>query len=79
MEYLRFDAIDGQNLTAKDLSSIHFLFGFEDPYFKRPMKMGEIGCFLSHFKLWNDIIQQGYQRAIILEDDVRFAANGTMM
>uniref|UniRef100_A0A914HCF8 Glycosyltransferase 25 family member n=1 Tax=Globodera rostochiensis TaxID=31243 RepID=A0A914HCF8_GLORO len=79
LDFNRFEAVDGQNLTGHELSTIRFLPGFEDPYFKRPMKKGEIGCFLSHFKVWEDIVQNGHQRAIVLEDDVRFSPNGTLI
>lgn len=31
------------------------LDGYLDPYHKRPMKMGEIGCFLSHYFIWKEV------------------------
>ncbi|KAL1456412.1 hypothetical protein WDU94_001143 [Cyamophila willieti] len=46
--------------------------GYADPYHKRPMKKGEIGCFLSHYKIWNDVIDKNYDIVMVLEDDVRF-------
>ena len=35
----------------------------------RPMSKGEIGCYASHFSIWQDIIARGVRQAIILEDD----------
>ncbi|HWW55684.1 MAG TPA: glycosyltransferase family 25 protein [Sphingopyxis sp.] len=35
----------------------------------RPMSKGEIGCYASHFSIWQDMIARGVAQAIILEDD----------
>lgn len=29
---------------------------YSDPYHKRPMTMGEIGCFLSHYIVWQKVV-----------------------
>jgi len=78
IDYRVFEAVDGPSLTPEQLSYIQFLPGYEDPYYKRPMKKGEIGCFLSHYGIWNHVVQKGYERVIIFEDDVRFAENSTV-
>ena len=36
------------------------------------MTMGEIGCFLSHHRIWTDMLTRGYRQVMILEDDVHF-------
>lgn len=36
--------------------------------------LGAIGCFLSHLSAWQAVVEQGYERALILEDDVHFDA-----
>lgn len=79
MDFKRVEAVDGYNLTEQHLSSINFLPDYRDPYHNRPMKLGEIGCFLSHYKVWEYIVNNGHQRAIVLEDDVRFTQNGTLI
>ncbi|KAF5402016.1 Collagen beta-1 O-galactosyltransferase [Paragonimus heterotremus] len=68
-------AVDGKNLNVDLIANmgIKQLKGYADPYHKRSLKFGEIGCFLSHFYLWQEMIEHGYQRILILEDDVRFA------
>lgn len=38
------------------------------------MKLGEIGCFLSHYHVWKEIVERGYQSTLVLEDDIRFEA-----
>lgn len=67
-------AVDGKNLTPAYLDSIPIkqLPGFADPYSGRAMTMGEIGCFLSHYYIWEEMIQKGYQRVLLFEDDIRF-------
>lgn len=52
--------------------NIQFMPGYEDPYHHRPMTMGEIGCFLSHFYIWQNIVEKKLDEVLILEDDIRF-------
>jgi collagen beta-1,O-galactosyltransferase len=67
-------ASDGKELTTETLDKmgISFLPEYLDPYHKRPTTMGEVGCFLSHYYIWKDMIDRNFSRVIILEDDVRF-------
>lgn len=51
---------------------IKMLPGYKDPYGKRPLTMGEIGCFLSHYLIWEEMINNGLDKVLVLEDDVRF-------
>jgi len=45
---------------------------FKEPYHGRPITYGEIGCFMSHWNVWNDVIKKKYSKVIVFEDDVRF-------
>lgn len=67
-------AVDGQllNDTYIDKMGIKMLPEYADPYHKRPLTRGEIGCFLSHYFLWEDIIAKQHRTALVLEDDLRF-------
>ncbi|XP_016963573.1 glycosyltransferase 25 family member [Drosophila biarmipes] len=69
-----FEAVDGKELTAERLQEmgIRFLPGYEDPYHHRAMTMGEIGCFLSHYRIWVKMVRKGLKEVLILEDDIRF-------
>ncbi|KAK0092406.1 hypothetical protein PV326_001516 [Microctonus aethiopoides] len=60
------------NESILDKWGVKMMPDYADPYHKRPMKMGEIGCFLSHFLIWNKMIDNGYDKIMVLEDDVRF-------
>ncbi|CAH8874653.1 unnamed protein product [Trichobilharzia szidati] len=74
MSVKRYEAVDGKNLSLEKLDELHIkqLPGYTDPYHKRSLKYGEIGCFLSHYNIWNEMVSRGYQRVLILEDDLRF-------
>lgn len=67
-------AIDGQTLTDEYLEEIgvRFLPGYADPYHNRPMTKGEIGCFLSHFSIWEKMRMEKLNEILVLEDDIRF-------
>ncbi len=49
----------------------------KDPYSGRPLNMGEIGCFMSHYHIWQEMVEKNVTRALILEDDARFALHFT--
>ena len=46
-------------------------------YWKNIINCGEIGCFLSHYKIWNQMYKENIEAAIILEDDTYFVDNFT--
>lgn len=68
------DAVDGKQLNDSIIKEIgiKMLPEYADPYHKRPMTMGEVGCFLSHYKIWEEIVKKQHRIAIIFEDDIRF-------
>ncbi|KAI1729339.1 glycosyltransferase family 25 (LPS biosynthesis protein) domain-containing protein [Ditylenchus destructor] len=79
IDFTIFEAVDGQLLSEDEIKKLKFLPGYEDPYYKRPMKRGEIGCFLSHYQIWKEIVDNGLERVIVFEDDVRFTENATIV
>ncbi|XP_072219912.1 procollagen galactosyltransferase 2-like [Leuresthes tenuis] len=68
------EAVDGKALKSSQLRAlgIDMLPGYKDPYSDRVLTRGEIGCFLSHFNIWKQVVQQELQQVLALEDDVRF-------
>lgn len=68
------DAIDGStlSLTALKMMQMEIMPEYVDPYHNRPMNMGEVGCFLSHYIAWNKVVENNFTNIIVLEDDVRF-------
>lgn len=74
IEAKTMDAVDGKQLNSTYLRKldIEMMEGYADPYHDRPLTMGEIGCFLSHYFIWEDVVKNGYKQAIVFEDDVRY-------
>ncbi|KAG5670382.1 hypothetical protein PVAND_000652 [Polypedilum vanderplanki] len=74
IDYTYFEAIDGKKITSETLveRGIKFMPEYEDPYHKRPMKMGEVGCFLSHYTIWQRMIDNNLNEVLVLEDDIKF-------
>lgn len=68
------EAVDGKELTETSIKEmgVQFLEGYADPYHNRPMTMGEIGCFLSHHRIWEEMVKRDQKEVLILEDDLRF-------
>ncbi|XP_063686182.1 procollagen galactosyltransferase 2-like [Bolinopsis microptera] len=72
-----FNAVDGKKLDDEKLKEMKVkqLDGYQDPYLMRPLKLGEIGCFLSHYYIWEEVVAKNYKQVVVLEDDVRFKPN----
>ncbi|TKS74494.1 Procollagen galactosyltransferase 2 [Collichthys lucidus] len=68
------DAVDGKALNTSQLQAlgIEMMPRYKDPYSGRVLTRGEIGCFLSHHSIWNQVLERGLQSVLVLEDDVRF-------
>lgn len=74
LDFTYLEAVDGKTLTDEILiqKGITLLPEYTDPYHKRPMTMGEIGCFLSHYTIWQMMVEKGQEEVLVLEDDIRF-------
>lgn len=67
-----FDAVDGRTLTAADLAKYS-----EKAALKmegRGLSPNEIGCALSHIKLYEELLASKHECYLILEDDIIFGA-----
>lgn len=72
---IRLSAVDGQKITKDkmDEEGVKVLPWFFDPNTGRGMTMGEIGCSLSHYYSWKEILENdNIQSALIIEDDAVF-------
>ncbi|XP_031225466.1 inactive glycosyltransferase 25 family member 3 isoform X2 [Mastomys coucha] len=71
------DAVDGRTLNSSILKhlGVDLLPGYEDPYSGRTLTKGEVGCFLSHYSVWEEVVARGLARVVVFEDDVRFKDN----
>ncbi|XP_053907778.1 procollagen galactosyltransferase 1 [Cuculus canorus] len=68
------EAVDGGALNSSEVKAlgIRMLPGYRDPYHGRPLTRGELGCFLSHYRVWQEIVARELQRSVVFEDDLRF-------
>ncbi|KAM6233188.1 procollagen galactosyltransferase 1 [Porphyrio hochstetteri] len=51
------EAVDGKALNSSEVEAlgIRMLPGYKDPYHGRPLTRGELGCFLSHYRVWQEV------------------------
>ncbi|XP_041666789.1 procollagen galactosyltransferase 2 [Cheilinus undulatus] len=71
------DAVDGNALNSSDIKilGVDLLPGYYDPFSGRTLTKGEVGCFLSHYFIWKEMVDMQMDKALVFEDDVRFQAN----
>ena len=75
--YRRFSAIDGGNLSTYYKSNPEFR-ELLDTVRNQPRVLGEVGCSLSHFSLWNSHAHSTNPKSdylLVFEDDVVFSHN----
>ncbi|XP_056143431.1 procollagen galactosyltransferase 1 [Lampris incognitus] len=67
-------AVDGKAMNISEIQNmgIHMLPGYSDPYHGRPLTKGELGCFLSHYNIWKEVVKRGLHTSLVIEDDLRF-------
>lgn len=69
-----FDAISGNSLTETQRSL--FSGSGREKWRDGPMRDGAMGASLSHFCVWQVILDEGLEAAVILEDDAVATAEG---
>lgn len=69
-----FEAVDGQLLNKNDINNeltLKTKYTLNNPSSYDDIRSyGEIGCYLSHTKIWKEIVNNNYSNCIIFEDDV---------
>ncbi|WGE32943.1 glycosyltransferase family 25 protein [Actinobacillus genomosp. 1] len=63
------DAVNGRDLTEEQLAQIDYDFYPQRFGGKHKLKLGEIGCAMSHIKAYQYLVDNHIKEAIILEDD----------
>lgn len=69
LNYQIFNAVDGYNIPPT--KEIFDLFKGNDFSYQR----GVIGCALSHYKIWEELVASDKDWAIVFEDDIKFYPN----
>ncbi|WP_284215440.1 glycosyltransferase family 25 protein [Agaribacter marinus] len=68
IEFERLSAVNGKALSEQELHTYYSADKNVKDYYK-PLTRGEIGCYLSHRKAWQTIVDRNLPYALILEDD----------
>ena len=70
LEYETFSAVEGYKIDYAKLQSQGFdtNHSWIDPIHYTPLTKGEVGCFLSHWHIWNKCIEKN-EPILVLEDD----------
>lgn len=81
-ELYKISAVDGSEIdisniplseiAKSELKQIETT-GFRSKHYQ--LTRGAIGCYLSHVKIWRDIIEKNYRHGLIFEDDVNLPKN----
>ena len=71
-----FSAVDGTKVEYAKLLEQGFDVNHDwiDPIESTPLTKGEVGCFLSHWSIWQKCIEKN-EKVLVLEDDARVTNN----
>lgn len=62
-------AVDGATLSDTEIAAVYAPQGLLLPRYPFGISKGEIGCFLSHRKAWQAIVDSGADAGLVFEDD----------
>jgi glycosyl transferase family 25 len=65
----RISAVYGADLSQEEIDK-YYCPELNKKNYRRPLGLGEIGCYISHIKVWKAIIDRKLSCALILEDDI---------
>jgi len=64
------DAVYGNSLSEEELSLVDYEFYPKKYNANKPLTLGEIGCAMSHIKVYQHMVEKNIEQAIIFEDDI---------
>ncbi len=70
LDFTRIDAVAGAELSERELAECYDEKSNRNKH-HRNMTKGEIGCYMSHRKAWQQLIEDGAPYALIMEDDIK--------
>jgi len=70
LPFERIDAVAGRKLSADQINDIYDKHANKTLH-HRNLTVGEIGCYLSHRKIWRMMVDKQIERVLILEDDIQ--------
>ena len=76
--YELIEAINGNKFSTKELNLHKFTNKKDLNYWNTKMSPSQIGCALSHIKIYKNFLKSKFDFAFILEDDAKFVHNFTI-
>lgn len=73
IEIERLPAVDGRKMSPEALERYRVNKPLFWDWMAHKLTPGEIGCFLSHRKFWEKMLNDGHEVAFVLEDDMQMA------
>lgn len=68
IEFSFFDAVDGKGLSESELERVDFPAARE--FCGHDLSLGEVGCAMSHIRIYEKMVAENIERCIVLEDDI---------
>ena len=68
-EGISWDEKDALQWRERGLRLYEWQISHKNPWWSRPLRLGEIGCAMTHYECWKVIKKNGPPRCIIFEDD----------
>ena len=65
----RISGVYGADLSEEEIAK-YYCAKLNKKNYRRPLGLGEIGCYISHIKAWQTIVDRQLHCALILEDDI---------
>lgn len=65
----RLSGVYGADLSEEEIAK-YYCAKLNKKNYRRPLGFGEIGCYISHIKSWQTIVDRQLHCALILEDDI---------
>lgn len=69
LPWQRVEAVYGRDLDAEQRRVLYDA-GANQRLYHQPLVDGEIGCYTSHLRVWQRLLDDGHPMALVLEDDV---------
>ncbi|WP_181898439.1 glycosyltransferase family 25 protein [Alteromonas aestuariivivens] len=70
----RFSAVHGASLAPQELNG-HYSENLNRQQYHKALTKGEIGCYMSHRKVWQLIASGSSPYGVVLEDDIEIVGN----
>ncbi|MDP2120198.1 MAG: glycosyltransferase family 25 protein [Hoeflea sp.] len=68
------EAVDGRAMSEAEIDAVYARRSLHAPAYPFVLTSGEVGCFLSHRKAWQAILEAGLEAGLVIEDDVEIDA-----